>query len=179
MKLLLYKSLIRSVLIYASESLALSLRDDEALRVFEKKILVAFLVGFRKFRRNYYLIRVKLSGIWMDGSGVCLKLMLFGLSASCNVVKRLKGQVSWIIYQHVPVLFKHESRYLLESNSADLEEQLKIVKRHKGGLGRDLFHTDLHIFYGDTLSNVRYRDEILHQYAAAIGYKFILMDDIT
>ncbi|GBM98837.1 hypothetical protein AVEN_188099-1 [Araneus ventricosus] len=42
-------------------------------------------------------------------------------------------------------------------------------------------HTDLHVFYGRTLTGVRYRDEILdpyvRPYAGAIDNDFILMDD--
>ncbi|GFU72331.1 transposable element Tcb2 transposase [Trichonephila clavipes] len=38
-------------------------------------------------------------------------------------------------------------------------------------------HTDLHVFHGGTVTGLRYRDEILDPYAAAIGNDFILMDD--
>ncbi|GFV07402.1 transposable element Tcb2 transposase [Trichonephila clavipes] len=42
-------------------------------------------------------------------------------------------------------------------------------------------HTDLHVFHGETVTGLRYRDEILDPYvrlyAAAIGNDFILMDD--
>ncbi|GFX09943.1 putative endonuclease-reverse transcriptase [Trichonephila clavipes] len=42
-KLLLYKSLVRSVLTYASETWPLTLRDEEALGIFERKILRCIL----------------------------------------------------------------------------------------------------------------------------------------
>ncbi|GFT04782.1 transposable element Tcb2 transposase [Trichonephila clavipes] len=42
-------------------------------------------------------------------------------------------------------------------------------------------HIDLHVFHGETVTGLRYRDEILdpyvRPYAAAIGNDFILMDD--
>ncbi|GFW21661.1 transposable element Tcb2 transposase [Trichonephila clavipes] len=42
-------------------------------------------------------------------------------------------------------------------------------------------HTDLHVFHGETVTGLRYRDEILdpyvRPYAAAIGNDFILMDN--
>ncbi|GFT18528.1 putative endonuclease-reverse transcriptase [Trichonephila clavipes] len=46
-KLLLYKSLIRSVLIYASDTWPLTLRDEEALGIFERKILRCILGGIQ------------------------------------------------------------------------------------------------------------------------------------
>ncbi|GFV42930.1 putative endonuclease-reverse transcriptase [Trichonephila clavipes] len=46
-KLLLYKSLIRSVLTYASETWPLTLRDEEALGIFERKILRCILSGIQ------------------------------------------------------------------------------------------------------------------------------------
>ncbi|KFM62473.1 Transposable element Tcb2 transposase, partial [Stegodyphus mimosarum] len=43
-------------------------------------------------------------------------------------------------------------------------------------------HTDLDVFYGGTLTSVRYREKILnqyvHPYVAVIGPGFLLMDDI-
>ena len=49
-----------------------------------------------------------------------------------------------------------------------------------GGISRDE-RTDLHVMERDTLTGVRYRDEILdvhvRPYAGAVGPKFILMDD--
>ncbi|GFY35069.1 putative endonuclease-reverse transcriptase [Trichonephila clavipes] len=44
-RLLLYKSLIRSVLTYASEIRSLTLRDEEALGIFDRKILLCILGG--------------------------------------------------------------------------------------------------------------------------------------
>ena len=42
-------------------------------------------------------------------------------------------------------------------------------------------HTDLHVFPGENLTGVRYRDKILdayvRPYAAAVGNDFTLMDD--
>ncbi|GFU07576.1 putative endonuclease-reverse transcriptase [Trichonephila clavipes] len=46
-KLLLYGSLIRSVLTYASETWPLVLRDEEALGIFERKIFRCILGGFQ------------------------------------------------------------------------------------------------------------------------------------
>ncbi|GFS57212.1 epidermal growth factor receptor substrate 15-like 1 [Trichonephila clavipes] len=46
-KLLLYKSLIKSVLTYASETWPLTLRDEEALGIFKRKILCCILGGIQ------------------------------------------------------------------------------------------------------------------------------------
>ncbi|KFM67490.1 hypothetical protein X975_13060, partial [Stegodyphus mimosarum] len=100
--------------------------------------------------------------------------------------------------QRVFVLFTDECRFTLESDSGSQliwrkqctrYNQSHIVERHsyKGdgimvwaGISRAV-HIDLHVFHGGTLTGVRYRDEILdqyvHKYAAAIGPRFLLMDN--
>ncbi|GFV37697.1 transposable element Tcb2 transposase [Trichonephila clavipes] len=100
--------------------------------------------------------------------------------------------------QWASVLFTDESRFTMESDSGRLliwreqrtrYHQSNTVERHSyrgGGIlvwaGISLGgHTDLHVFYGGTVTGLRYRDDILdpyvRPYAAAIGNDFILMDD--
>ncbi|GBL94925.1 Transposable element Tcb2 transposase [Araneus ventricosus] len=109
-----------------------------------------------------------------------------------------REHVSWTRQQWTSVLFKDESRFTLESDSGRLlirreqrtrYHQSNTLERRSyrsGGImvwaGISLGgHTDLHVFHGETLTGVRYRDEILdpyvRPYASAIGNDFSLMDD--
>ncbi|GFW60685.1 transposable element Tcb2 transposase [Trichonephila clavipes] len=108
-----------------------------------------------------------------------------------------REHVSWTQQQWASVLF-NESRFTMDSDSGRLliwreqrtrYHQSNTVERHSyrgGGIlvwaGISLGgHTDLHVFHGETVTGLRYRDEILdpyvRPYAAAIGNEFILMDD--
>ncbi|GFW93844.1 transposable element Tcb2 transposase [Trichonephila clavipes] len=92
----------------------------------------------------------------------------------------------------------NESRFILESDSGHLlswrerstrYHQSNTVERHSyrdSGImawaGISLGgHTDLHVFQGGTLTDVRYREDIIdpyvHPYAGSIGNNFILIDD--
>ncbi|GFT57000.1 transposable element Tcb2 transposase [Trichonephila clavipes] len=96
------------------------------------------------------------------------------------------------------VLFTEESRFTLKSDSGRLliwreqstryHESNTVEKHSYRGGGKMVWAgislggpTDLYVFWGGTLTGVRYRDEILdpyvHPYAVAIGNDFILMDD--
>ncbi|GFT40640.1 transposable element Tcb2 transposase [Trichonephila clavipes] len=109
-----------------------------------------------------------------------------------------REHVSWTRQRWASVLFTDESRFTLKSYSELLliwrerstrYHQSNTVERHicRGGgimvwTGISLGgHTDLHMFQGETLTGVRYRDEILDPYvlpyAGAIGNDFILMDN--
>ncbi|GBN29792.1 hypothetical protein AVEN_136005-1 [Araneus ventricosus] len=109
-----------------------------------------------------------------------------------------RQHVSWTRQQWASVLFTDESRFTLESDSGRLliwreqrtrYHQYNTLERrsYRGGgimvwAGISLGgHTDLHVFHGETLTGVRYRDEILDPYARTyafvIGNDFILMDD--
>ncbi|GFU75850.1 putative endonuclease-reverse transcriptase [Trichonephila clavipes] len=74
-ELLLYKSIIRSVLTYASETWALTLRDEEALGVFERKICCIF--G-----------GIQVNGSWRRRS----KLELYKIYKQPDIVKFVKLQ---------------------------------------------------------------------------------------
>lgn len=69
----IYKTIIRSILIYAAESTVLSQREEEQLRIVERKIIRAIL-GVRIIKENRYQIAMNFESKEEEGVKLLMHL---------------------------------------------------------------------------------------------------------
>ncbi|GFX87686.1 transposable element Tcb1 transposase [Trichonephila clavipes] len=108
--------------------------------------------------------RLQMNGLYARVPRVCVLLSVQSRPAR---LKWCREHGNWTVSDWGNVMFTDESKFALEPD----DKRIRIWR----------YRTDLHIFKRDSVTAVRYQDEVLEPivrlHVAAVGPTFVLMDD--